>query len=221
MPILDDRLNANGDIERPGFARAYLRFAPAAERRGAADHRIRLLRGLRGTVLELGAGSGLNFRRYPSDVTEVIAVEPEPTLRTAAVSAARQAPVTVRVIAGIADQLPAQDESVDGAVASLVLCSVPDQDRALLELRRVIRPGGELRFYEHVIPLGQPGRLLLQLADRSGLWPKLAGGCHPARDTAAAIQRAGFRITSSERIMFAAHRLEPALPYLLGVALRV
>jgi len=73
----------------------------------------------------LGAGSGLNFQRYPSDVTEVIAVEPEPALRAAAVSAAQQAPVTVRVIAGIADELPAQDESVDAAVASLVLCSVP------------------------------------------------------------------------------------------------
>ncbi|MGA2928455.1 MAG: class I SAM-dependent methyltransferase [Solirubrobacteraceae bacterium] len=221
MPVVDDRPSANRDLERPGFARAYLRFAPRAERRGAADHRIRLLRGLRGTVLELGAGSGLNFARYPSEVTEVIAVEPEPTLRAAAVSAARQASVTVRVIAGIADELPAQDESVDAAVASLVLCSVPDQDRALLELRRVIRPGGELRFYEHVIALGQPGRMLLQLADRSGLWPKLAGGCHPARDTAAAIERGGFQITSSERIMFAAHRLEPAIPYILGVARRV
>ena len=89
MPVIDDRPDANGDIERPGFARAYLRFAPVAERRGAADHRIRLLRGLRGTVLELGAGSGLNFQRYPSDVTEVIAVEPEPALRAAAVSAAQ------------------------------------------------------------------------------------------------------------------------------------
>ena len=83
-------------------------------------------------------------------------------------------------------------QALDAAVASLVLCSVPDQHRALAELRRVLRPGGELRFYEHVIPSCQPRRLLLQAADHSGLWPKIAGGCHPARDTGAAIERAGF-----------------------------
>jgi ubiquinone/menaquinone biosynthesis C-methylase UbiE len=65
-------------------------------------------------------------------------------------------PVPIRVLAGVADHLPIEDESVDTAVASLVLCSVPDQDHALAELHRVIRPGGELRFYEHVIPNCQP-----------------------------------------------------------------
>jgi ubiquinone/menaquinone biosynthesis C-methylase UbiE len=70
--------------------------------------------------------------------------------------------VPVRVLAGVADELPLEDESVDAVVASLVLCSVPDQDRALAELHRALRPGGELRFYEHVIPNCQPKRLLLQ-----------------------------------------------------------
>ena len=101
-----------------------------------------------------------------------------------------------------------------------MLCSVPDQDRALAELHRVLRPGGELRFYEHVIPRRQPKRTLLQLADHTGLWPRIAGGCHPARDTAAAIARAGFEIRTSERFMFAASRFEPAIPYILGTARR-
>jgi ubiquinone/menaquinone biosynthesis C-methylase UbiE len=208
------------DIARPRFARMYLKASKSAEQRGATDHRRRLLNGLAGTVVELGAGHGLNFPHYPTTVTEVIAVEPEPTLRARAAEVAGDAAVPVRVLAGVADDLPLDDESADAAVASLVLCSVPDQDRALAELRRVLRPGGELRFYEHVIPHCQPKRLLLQAADHSGLWPTIAGGCHPARDTSAAIDRAGFEIQSSERLMFAAARFEPAIPYILGTARR-
>lgn len=208
------------DIERPRFARMYLKASGNAERRGATEHRRRLLDGLAGTVVELGAGHGLNFPHYPPAVIEVIALEPEPTLRAHAAEAATDAPVRVRVLAGVADALPLEDASVDAAVASLVLCSVPDQNRALAELRRVLRPAGELRFYEHVIPNCQPRRLLLQAADHSGLWPKIAGGCHPARDTGAAIERAGFTIQRSERLMFAASRFEPSIPFILGQATR-
>lgn len=208
------------DIERPRFARMYLKASGNAERRGATEHRRRLLDGLSGTVVEVGAGHGLNFPHYPATVTEVFAIEPEPTLRARAAEAAPDAAVPVRVLGGVADKLPLDDASVDAAVASLVLCSVPDQDRALAELHRVLRPGGELRFYEHVIANCQPRRVLLQALDHSGLWPRIAGGCHPARDTGAAIEHAGFRIQSSERIMFAAARFEPAIPYILGSAIR-
>jgi len=86
---------------------------------------------------------------------------------------------------------------------------------------RVVRLGGELRLYEHVVPNCQPKRLLLQLADHSGIWPRIAGGCHPARDTTAAIERSGFQIQTSERIMFAASRLEPSIPHILGTARRI
>jgi ubiquinone/menaquinone biosynthesis C-methylase UbiE len=206
------------DLPRPRFARMYMRVSPGAEQRGASGHRRRLLAGLSGTVLEIGAGHGLNFAHYPSAVSEVIAIEPEPTLRAHAGEAAAEAPVAIRVLPGAADELPLEDASVDASVASLVLCSVPDQDRALRELRRVMRPGGELRFYEHVIPRCQPKRTLVQLVDRSGLWPAIAGGCHPARDTTAAIERAGFAITEIERFDFAASRFEPAIPHILGSA---
>jgi len=208
------------DLPRPRFARMYVRAAKTAEQRGATAHRRRLLDGLRGIVLELGAGHGLNFPHYPTEVTEVIAIEPEPTLRDRAAEAAASAPVPIRVLGGVADHLPLGDESVDAAVASLVLCSVPNQDRALSELWRVLRPGGELRFYEHVIPNCQPKRLLLQAADHSGLWPRIAGGCHPARDTAGAIERAGFEIQTSDRLMFAAAPFEPSIPHILGIAVR-
>jgi ubiquinone/menaquinone biosynthesis C-methylase UbiE len=208
------------DLPRPRFARFYQRAAKSAEAAGATDHRRRLLAGLQGRVVEMGAGHGLNFPHYPTTVTEVIAIEPEPTLRNGAMTAATAAPVPIRVIGGVADELPLDDASVDAAVASLVLCSVPDQDRALSELHRVLRPGGELRFYEHVIAENQPKRLLLQVLDKSGVWPWVAGGCHPARDTTAAIERSGFEIQTIERIMFTPSRLEPSIPYILGGARR-
>jgi SAM-dependent methyltransferase len=208
------------DRPRPRFARMYLRNADTAEKRGAAEHRRRLLDGLAGTVVEVGAGPGLNFPYYPPTVSEVIAIEPEPTLRDAATTAASSAPVPVRVMPGVADQIPLDDASVDAAVASLVLCSVDSQDQALTELRRVLRPGGELRFYEHVIANKQPGRFLLQLADRSRLWPTLAGGCHPARDTTAAIEAAGFVIEKNERFGFSAAPGMPSIPHILGIARR-
>jgi ubiquinone/menaquinone biosynthesis C-methylase UbiE len=213
-------MTSSSDIEHPRFARMYLRMAPRAEERGASEHRRRLLAGLEGRVVEVGAGSGLNFAHYPATVSEVIAIEPEPTLRAAAADAANEAPVAVRVLPGTADELPIGDGELDAVVASLVLCSVPDQARALGEIRRVVRPGGELRFYEHVVAGRQPQRAILQLADRSGLWPKLAGGCHPARDTGAAIAAAGFEIESCERFPFSPGALQPGIPHILGVARR-
>jgi SAM-dependent methyltransferase len=208
------------DIARPRFARMYLRTAAGAEERGASDHRRRLLEGLRGTVVEIGAGHGLNFPLYPPEVTEVVAIEPEPTLRSQAEIAAESANVPIRVLAGVAEELPLEGRSADAVVASLVLCSVPAQQHALAEIRRVLRPGGELRFYEHVVPHCQPKRLLLKAIDRSGLWPAIAGGCHPARDTTGAIMQAGFDIEEIERFGFSAQRFQPQIPHILGIARR-
>ena len=126
----------------PIWARFYARISPTMDAQGAVEHRRTLLAGLAGRVLEVGAGNGLNFAHYPPAVTEVLAVEPEPYLRGLAEVAARQAPVSVRVVDSSADALPAADASMDAAVASLVLCSVPDQARALAELHRVLRPEG-------------------------------------------------------------------------------
>jgi ubiquinone/menaquinone biosynthesis C-methylase UbiE len=213
-------MTTTNDIPRPRFARMYLKAGARADGRGAANHRRRLLEDLAGRVVEIGAGNGLNFAHYPATVTEVIAIEPEPTLRAAAEGAAAGAPVHVSVRAGTAERLPLGDADMDAAVASLVLCTVPDQARALAELHRVLRPGGELRFYEHVIPRSQPRRALFQLADHSGLWPAIGGGCHPARDTAAAIEAAGFTIGRCERFDFRAGAIEPNVPHILGVARR-
>ena len=214
-------MSTTTDIARPRFARMYLKASERIDRRGAAEHRRRLLAGLAGRVVEVGAGNGLNLAHYPAAVTEVIAIEPEPMLRAAAREAGARAPVTVTFRDGAADALPLSDGEVDAAVSSLVLCTVPDQAHALAELHRVLRPGGELRFYEHVIANCQPLRTILKAADRSGLWPRLAGGCHPARDTGAAIEAAGFEIEECERFGFKASAVEPKVPHILGVARRV
>ena len=99
-----------------------------------------------------------------------MAVEPEPFLRERAEAAAAGAPVAVRVIDGMADRVPLDDASADAAVLSLVLCSVPDQAAALAEVRRILRPGGELRFYEHVRS-ERPGFARFQQA-ADLLWPR-------------------------------------------------
>ena len=112
-------------VHHPLFARVYARVGHLMDAE-IGDHRRRLLTGLTGRVLEVGAGNGLNFPHYPATVTEVPAIEPEPYLRRQALAAARQAPVPIRVVAGTAEALPAPDGAVDVVVASLVLCTVTD-----------------------------------------------------------------------------------------------
>jgi ubiquinone/menaquinone biosynthesis C-methylase UbiE len=194
-------------------------MASGRKAKGEDEYRRRLLAGLSGRVVEVGAGSGLNFPFYPASVEQVLAVEPEPLLRGEATKAARDASVTVTVVDGVAGRLPVEDESFDAGVASLVLCSVPDQARALAEFRRVIRPGGELRFYEHVIAEAALAARLQRVADAT-FWPRVGGGCHVARDTGAAIERAGFTIERSERFSFTPGPPIPPIPHILGVAKR-
>jgi ubiquinone/menaquinone biosynthesis C-methylase UbiE len=203
----------------PMFARIYARVAEMSERRGGAEHRRKLLADLQGRVVEVGAGSGANFQHYPTSVSEVIAVEPEPYLRERAERAASEAPVSVSVAHGGADRLPGEAGSFDAGVVALVLCTVPDQRSALAELYRVIRPGGELRFYEHVISESVWETRFQRIADAT-FWPRLAGGCHLARDTTTAIERAGFQIETFERFRYSPAPFLPSDPHVLGVARR-
>lgn len=157
--------------------------------------RTALVAGLSGTVVEIGAGSGAMFPWYPPEVTQVIAVEPEPYLRATAARAAHAAPVPVTVLSGTAEALPVDDQAADAVVVCLVLCSVEDVAASLAEVRRVLRPGGELRYYEHVAERpGSRARRWQEWLDRSGLWARAGGGCRVARDTGAAIRAAGWEV---------------------------
>ena len=187
-------------VHHPLFARIYQRISAAAEEAGAAGHRDRLLAGLAGRVVEIGAGNGLNFAHYPPTVSEVVAVEPEPYLRARAAEAATRASVPVRVVDGTATRIPLDDASVDAGVASLVLCSVADQPAALAELRRVIKPDGELRYYEHVVARDESRARWQRRIDP--LWTRVGGGCHLTRDTEQAIGDAGFVIEDHDRFLF-------------------
>ncbi|TCO33519.1 methyltransferase family protein [Kribbella steppae] len=201
----------------PVFARLYARARPAMDEQGAADHRRTLLDGLAGRVVEVGAGDGGNFAHYPAEVTGVVAVEPESYLRAKAESRAFAAAVPVEVVSGTADRLPLTDGSIDAVVASLVLCSVPDQAVALAEAFRVLRPGGELRFYEHVAAEPDSGLDRVQRIADATIWSWFSGGCHVHRDTATAITTAGFTITTIDRFNFGP---VPAKPHILGRAVR-
>jgi ubiquinone/menaquinone biosynthesis C-methylase UbiE len=205
----------SGTHRHPIFSRVYPRIAHTAERGGGAEHRRTLLEGLSGRVIEVGAGHGLNFPYYAEGVTQVVAVEPEPYLRGLAEQAVPTATVPIEVRDGIAEALPSEDDEFDAAVASLVLCSVEDQRAAVAEIARVLRPQGELRFYEHVVSR-RPGAARVQRALDATIYPSLAGGCHCARDTGAAIRDAGFEVKSEERIAFKPSPVVPAIPHILG-----
>ncbi|MFE3634434.1 class I SAM-dependent methyltransferase [Streptomyces sp. NPDC059168] len=192
---------ARSSVHHPLFARYYARLSVGAETRlGMAGISERLLAGLSGRVIEIGAGNGLNFGHYPGAVAEVVAIEPEPLLRKLALESALRVQVPVDVVPGVAEALPVKSEAFDAAVLSLVLCSVRDVARALGEVRRVLRPGGEVRFFEHGRGGGRMMTLTQRTLDRT-LWPALSGGCHLARDPLAGLRDAGFELGPHRRVL--------------------
>lgn len=205
-------------LQHPRFARAYARAVVGMNRRGGTEHRRRLLSGLQGSVIEVGAGEGSSFGLYPSAVTDVLAVEPDDYLRGLAEQRAASVPVPVVVVAGSAEHLPAPSAAADIVVCSLVLCSVGDQGKALAEIYRVLRPGGTLAFYEHV---RSHRRWVAAVEDAlTPGWQRFAGGCHLNRDTLEVITAAGFQVQDNERFGFAPQLLAPPMAHILGHAVR-
>ena len=203
-------------VKNPLFARYFARCGARNEERGGRELRRELLAGLSGRAMEVGAGTGLNFPHYPVSVREVVAVEPEPYLRGRAVEAAAAAGVPIRVVAGTAAELPAADGEFDAVVISGLLCSVSDAPAALAEFARVLRPGGQLRFYEHVRSRDALFARFQHAADL--VWPHLMGGCHVRRQTGAAIGRV-FTVEACRGFRFPPSAvLSPVAPRILGTA---
>lgn len=203
----------------PVFAPIYARRSLALEGKGAADHRKLLLSGLSGRIIEIGAGNGLNFSHYPTAVSEVVAVEPEPYLLERASAQASRSRVHAAAVCATAEDLPLSDGLFDAAVCSLVLCSVELPSLALTEIHRVVRRGGELRFYEHVAAADG----LLRIAQRlmAPAWRQFAGGCRLMLDTEDELSRGGFDIERCERLSFRPTRTSLLTsPHILGIARR-
>ena len=186
----------------------------------ARELRRRLLAGVRGRVIDVGCGDGRAFEHYPARVTSVLAVEPDPTARAVAAERATRTAVPIDVVEGVAEALPAEDEAFDVAVVMGVLCTVDVPAAALRELRRVLRPGGALRFWEHVRSEGAAFRGVQRAVDAL-FWTRALGGCRTTRDTEAAIRAAGFELMALDHGFHSSSLLTiTSAPYVLGVARR-
>ncbi|MFM7063573.1 MAG: class I SAM-dependent methyltransferase [Actinomycetes bacterium] len=157
--------------------------------------RRRATDGLSGTVLELGFGSGLNLGLYPNAVTEVLAVEPSALARERAQSRIATSAVPVRHVGLDGQQVPLDDDTVDSALCTFTLCTIPDVAAALAEVRRTVRPGGAFHFLEHGLAPDEPVRRWQQRLDP--LEQRLAGGCHLTRDPLALVTAAGLDVVES------------------------
>jgi SAM-dependent methyltransferase len=157
-----------------------------------APHRRSVLEHARGRVLEIGAGTGFNVKHYPEDVDEIVITEPGAGLLRRAEGRAAESGRPIRAVQAFAEQLPFEDDSFDTVVSTLVLCSVRDQDKALAEIRRVLKPGGRFLFIEHVRADDPQSARWQDRLDRP--WSVVAMGCHANRATFGRIEAAGFDV---------------------------
>lgn len=202
-------------VDNPFFARLWTAMSsrePESLRRLRREN----LAGLTGRVLEVGAGTGTNFEFYPATVTEVVAVEPEHRLAALARRAADRAAIPVTVTTDTVEQFT-DSEPFDAVVCSLVLCSIGDPESVVGQLLSQLKPGGQLRYLEHVAGPGARGRLQ-RFADAT-FWPRLLGNCHTHRHTEETIAAAGFRITGARREWtFPRWAPVPVAEFAIGVA---
>jgi ubiquinone/menaquinone biosynthesis C-methylase UbiE len=183
-------------IKKTLFAATYDRMSRKSEEAGVRALRRDLLADASGNVLEIGAGTGINLPHYDGNVASLVITEPEPAmLRRLQQKAREQAPLA-KVLRAPAEDLPFEDGTFDTVVSTLVLCGVDDQERALREARRVLRPGGRLLFMEHV---RSDDPALARFQDRMNWLNRLIVDCDCNRPTLTTIERAGFHVSRLDR----------------------
>ncbi len=195
------------EISHPVFAAVYDPLVP--EERLFEPHREYLAAGLTGRVLDLGAGTGASFPHLRE--TDLHAIEPDPHMRRRAARKARDLGVTVEIRGDRAEDLSYPDGTFDAVVAAVVFCTIAEPDRALSEVARVLEPGGEFRFLEHVRDDGWRGRLQRAI---DPVWTRLAGGCHLTRDTVGTfVSHDAFEVIEIERVDVG---ITPTRPFVRG-----
>jgi ubiquinone/menaquinone biosynthesis C-methylase UbiE len=201
------------------FAWAYDRLMHASEEACLTAWRRELLGYASGEVLEVGAGTGINLSHYPASLQRLVLAEPDPFMRAKLERRLRLSGRLAEISEASASALPFPDASFDTTVSTLVLCSVPDPEQVLREIRRVLRIGGRFLFLEHVAAEKWPDRLKWQRRIEP-LWRRIFGNCHLVRQTGESIRAAGFRIDAETRgsILKAA---PVARPSIRGVATNV
>ena len=188
------------------YAAVYDRMIAGAEQAGLGEHRRQLLDGVRGRVLEIGAGTGANLQFYGEGADEIVLSEPEEPMARRLERHAGDFSLPTRIVRAPAEQLPLEDARFDVVVSTLVLCTVRDPARALAEIRRVLAPGGQLLFMEHV---RSDDARAARWQDRLNWLQNLTDhGCNCNRPTVASIERAGFSIARIEH-----HRFPKAPPF--------
>jgi ubiquinone/menaquinone biosynthesis C-methylase UbiE len=200
----------------PIYALGYGCVAAVGELTGYGRRRAEALADARGRLLIVGLGPGHDLAHLPSAVTEVLALEPEPSMRAHSLRRVRRAPLPTWMVGAVAEALPLPDDAVDAVLVALVLCSVSDPDRAAAELHRVLRPEGTLHVLEHVH--ASPSSRLRRSQDRlDPLWARMAAGCHVVRETRRTLSDAGFDTTTLRDTDVL---LSPPLvrPHLIGTA---
>ena len=175
------------------FAAIYDRMMASEEKKFLGAIREEMIKEVTGEVLEIGAGTGVNFQYYPNGA-HITAIEPDPYMLERARKRAAEASANIELHQVPAEELPFPGATFDFVIDTLVLCSVRDPRRALTEIKRVLKPGGEFRLYEHVRYQNTIGAISQDII--GPVWQWFGAGCHPNRDTGRLVREAGFELTS-------------------------
>ncbi len=161
--------------------------------------RTHVVGGARGRILEVGVGTGANFPYYKqTNANAIVGTEPDPFMLERARRKLQELALSIDLHQAPAEELPFEDSSFDTVITTFVLCTVQDLQRSLHEIRRVLKPSGQYRFYEHVRFVHPLAALIQDVA--TPVWQWFGAGCHPNRDIGAAIERAGFHLAELRRL---------------------